>query len=207
MRLRSSLDRRRLEPKVEESRAIDAQTAANVKILGQDVTTIAPAQEALLRDANVAPSYSNRDVKATIFPPPIDASVFADQPRPAVSLREVRRETLKSPTLVVDESKKEGKAKGRKAKKEERNEKRDGRMPEANDFCASETCGGERDRGQTCTKKLARRETLDEDISPIKLTEMISNSIKEAVRTIVEQYSMVPKMQVSTITFPISDIS
>lgn len=204
MRLRSLLDQRRLKPKIEESRAIDTQTTENIKILGQDVTTIFPAQEALLRNANVAPTYTNHDVKATIFPLPstINASVFTDQPQPAVSFKEVRRETLESPTLVVDERKKEN-AREQEARKEDEKRGEGKKMPKANDFCISETYGEEEDRGEACVKKSMRREMLDEDISPMKLAEMISNSIKEAVQTIVKQCSMVPKMQVSTITFPI----
>lgn len=42
---------------------------------------------------------------------------------------------------------------------------------------------------------------VNNEIGPTQLNEMISNSIKEAVQTVAKHYSMVFKMQVSTMHF------
>lgn len=134
--------------------------------------------------------------RLSTFQPPltIDASRFADRPTPRANLKEGERESSTWNLDAVEEEKKETIAKEQEVYKDGGRKAR-----EANDVCTLETCGEEKVKREARVERSARKELLDENISPMVLSEMINSSIKEAVQTIVKQCSMVSRMQVSTI--------
>lgn len=197
MMLRSLLGQRRSGPKVGESKALESQTAEGTKILDRDVDAIISAREALLYDANTA------------HPCRIDASAFAvDRPaslRERVEERGGKKREASSTDAKVEGRKRKDLAKEQEA--ENRGDRGNGggeETPRANDVCALERACEAKGRAREVEREArversARDGRPDESIGPTRLSEMINDSIKEAVHTIVKQCSMVSRMQVSTI--------
>lgn len=87
---------------------------------------------------------------------------------------------------------------GKQQTMEDRENKNDQRTTETKDTCSLKTCGGEKTNRENYMEILNGKENpLGEKIDSTELSEMINNSIRKAVRTIVKQCSMVSRMQVS----------
>lgn len=150
-----------------------------------------------LNDANVV--YPFHDEKATSFPPPlaVDASVFTD---PQTLAAPAYPEVTNGRTSRIEEgTEKEGLADDEKERKDEVKANKM-MISSANGACDSKTCTKEEwCSPETCETTLKKPRDSGDKISPVKLTEMINSSIKEAMQTIVKQCRMVFKMQVSKI--------
>lgn len=154
-----------------------------------DESPAAQKPEELPKHAGINTVHPLQNAKATSVSPLLstDKSVHTDPPVPPAM-------NLGSPKVSRSKDEKEILQTSEKEKPDE----------DTNESCNLKTCPMEKHIPEICQVHLttcAQRDSEDTSptVNPIKLTEMINTSIKEAMETIVKRCRMVFKMQVSKI--------
>ncbi|KAG7189224.1 hypothetical protein KM043_008787 [Ampulex compressa] len=112
---------------------------------------------------------------------------------------DIGKEAGKEEDSVVRQS-----ASGREAIEEHREEEERKRRSDKSDVSAVSSSGKEYCTVERCAKDRTEKARSREDITPTKLTELINNSIKEAVQTIVKQCAM--QEEKTSVPAPIEEV-